>query len=91
MTFVGAVTKVGDAYVRPHDLEFTSEPNGDTEEVQVRRVVHLGFEVRVELERADGEELVGAAVPVGGRGAGARTGRHRLWVRADEGARDLVR
>ena len=24
MTFVGAVTKVGDAYVRPHDLEFTS-------------------------------------------------------------------
>ena len=58
MTFVGAVTKVGDAYVRPHDLEFTSEPNGDTEEVQVRRVVHLGFEVRIELVRADGEELV---------------------------------
>jgi sulfate transport system ATP-binding protein len=58
MTFVGAVTKVGDAYVRPHDLEFTSVPNGETEEVQVRRVVHLGFEVRVELERADGEELV---------------------------------
>ena len=58
MTFVGAVTKVGDAYVRPHDLEFTSEPNGSTEEVQVRRIVHLGFEVRIELERVDGEELV---------------------------------
>jgi sulfate/thiosulfate transport system ATP-binding protein len=58
MTFVGAVTKVGDAYVRPHDLEFASAPNGTTEEVQVRRVLHLGFEVRIELERADGEELV---------------------------------
>ncbi len=66
--------------MRPHDLEFTSEPNGDTEEVQVRRVVHLGFEVRVELERVDGEDARGAAVPVGGRGAGAAPG-DIVWVR----------
>jgi sulfate transport system ATP-binding protein len=58
MSFVGAVTRVGDAYVRPHDLELTTVPNGSTEEVQVRRIVHLGFEVRVEFERADGDELV---------------------------------
>lgn len=58
MGFVGSVTRVGDAYVRPHDLELLHAPNGSTEEVQVRRVVHLGFEVRVELERVDGGELV---------------------------------
>ena len=58
MRFVGAVTKVGDAYVRPHDLEFTQRAERRHRGGEVRRVVHLGFEVRVELERADGEELV---------------------------------
>jgi sulfate transport system ATP-binding protein len=57
MSFVGAVTRVGDAYVRPHDLELAHVAGDGAEEVQVRRVVHLGFEVRVELLRADGEEL----------------------------------
>ncbi|HSC91177.1 MAG TPA: TOBE-like domain-containing protein [Gaiellaceae bacterium] len=57
MSFVGPVSRLGEAYVRPHDLELTLRPNGATEEVQVRRVLHLGFEVRVELERADGDDL----------------------------------
>ena len=34
-----------------------SEPNGSTREAQVERVVHLGFEVRCELVRDDGEEF----------------------------------
>ena len=57
MSFVGPVNRVGGAYVRPHDLELTLSPNGSTREAMVERLVHLGFEVRVELVRDDGEAL----------------------------------
>src|SRR5262245_33083922 len=57
MTFVGQANKVGDAFVRPHDLEIALEPNGATREAMIDRIVHLGFEVRVELVREDGERL----------------------------------
>jgi sulfate/thiosulfate transport system ATP-binding protein len=52
MTFVGEVNQMGQSFVRPHDVEF-----GDGDEALVERVVHLGFEVRVELRLANGEEL----------------------------------
>lgn len=57
MSFVGQVNRLGDAYVRPHDLELTLDPNGTTREALIERIVHLGFEVRVELVRDDGERL----------------------------------
>jgi sulfate transport system ATP-binding protein len=57
MTFVGQAHRVGDAYVRPHDLEVTMEPNGSTREVMIDRIVHLGFNVRVDLVDGDGERL----------------------------------
>ena len=57
MSFVGPVNKLGDAWVRPHDIEFGHEPNGETREVQIERIVRLGFETRVELVRDDGERL----------------------------------
>jgi sulfate/thiosulfate transport system ATP-binding protein len=57
MSFVGQVNRFGDAYVRPHDLELTLEPNGTTREAMIERIVHLGFEVRVDLVRDDGERL----------------------------------
>jgi sulfate/thiosulfate transport system ATP-binding protein len=57
MTFIGPVNRLGDAFVRPHDLELTLHPNGQTRSATVTRVVHLGFEVRVELALADGERL----------------------------------
>jgi sulfate/thiosulfate transport system ATP-binding protein len=53
MTFVGEVNRLGDGFVRPHDVEFVD----DGDEAVVERVVHLGFEVRVELRLANGEEL----------------------------------
>ena len=49
MSFVGPATSLGDAWVRPHDVEIRHEPNGKTIEAMVDRIVHLGFEVRVEL------------------------------------------
>src|SRR6266536_1516605 len=44
MSFVGPVNLIGGAFVRPHDVELTLEPNGATREVMVERIVHLGFE-----------------------------------------------
>jgi sulfate transport system ATP-binding protein len=57
MSFVGPVNRLGGAFIRPHDVELLHEPNGATQEAMVERLVHLGFEVRVELVRDDGEEL----------------------------------
>ncbi|TMK78953.1 MAG: sulfate ABC transporter ATP-binding protein [Actinobacteria bacterium] len=57
MTFVGPVNRLGDEFVRPHDIELRLEPNGESERATVERVVHLGFEVRVELRLDDGREL----------------------------------
>jgi sulfate/thiosulfate transport system ATP-binding protein len=44
--------------VRPHDVELLLEPDAGCSEAMVERVVHLGFEVRVELVRDDGEHLL---------------------------------
>jgi sulfate/thiosulfate transport system ATP-binding protein len=57
MTFIGPVSRLGDGFVRPHDIERALRPNGSTRSAQVTRIVHLGFEVRVELVLPDGERL----------------------------------
>jgi sulfate transport system ATP-binding protein len=57
MSFVGEANRVGDGLVRPHDLDVLLEPATGSQEAMVERVVHLGFEVRVELTLPDGEHL----------------------------------
>jgi sulfate transport system ATP-binding protein len=57
MTFIGPVTALGGARVRPHDLDIHVDPIDGGVEVQVKRVVHLGFEVRVDLETPDGRHV----------------------------------
>jgi sulfate transport system ATP-binding protein len=57
MGFVGPVNRIGDAFIRPHDVELLLEPNGHSREAMIERLAHLGFEVRVELVRDDGEPL----------------------------------
>jgi sulfate/thiosulfate transport system ATP-binding protein len=54
MTFIGPVNRLGDTYVRPHDLEIRISPFDRSSEAMIERVVYLGFEVRVELVRSDG-------------------------------------
>jgi sulfate/thiosulfate transport system ATP-binding protein len=56
MGFLGPVTRLGSELVRPHDVRIAALPEPGSSEAQVTRVVHLGFEVRVELELADGSE-----------------------------------
>jgi sulfate/thiosulfate transport system ATP-binding protein len=50
MGFVGPVSRLGGRLVRPHDMSLSLVPAEDTIEAMVSRVVHLGFEVRVEIE-----------------------------------------
>ena len=57
MSFVGPVNRIGDALVRPRDIEVRLEAEGTEQEAMVERVVHLGFEVRVDLVRDDGQHL----------------------------------
>ena len=57
MTFLGPVARIGQTLVRPHDLTITTEPCERALEAMVDRVVHLGFEVRVELVLGDGTPL----------------------------------
>jgi sulfate transport system ATP-binding protein len=58
MGFVGPVTRLGDSFIRPHDVELRLEPNGTTSEAMIERLVHLGFEVRVDLVLQDGQRLL---------------------------------
>ena len=59
--FLGPVSRVGDALVRPHDIAILLAPENGARRAAVARVVHLGFEVRVELE-LDGGERISAQV-----------------------------
>ena len=40
--------------MRPHDIDILTEPAENAAEAMVERIVDLGFEIRVELLRADG-------------------------------------
>jgi len=57
MGFIGPVNRLGEAFVRPHDLDVATAPAQGFEEAMIERVIHLGFEVRVELTLADGENI----------------------------------
>jgi sulfate/thiosulfate transport system ATP-binding protein len=57
MSFVGPVNRLGDAFLRPHDIQLLSEHDGSSIEALIKRVVHLGFEVRVELTLPDGRDV----------------------------------
>jgi sulfate/thiosulfate transport system ATP-binding protein len=57
MSFVGEANRLGARWVRPHDLDISHEPVSEGVEAMVDRIAHYGFEARVELSAADGEEL----------------------------------
>jgi len=57
MSFIGPVNRLGDSFLRPHDIQILAESDGDGTEALIQRVVHLGFEVRVELTLPDGRDV----------------------------------
>jgi sulfate transport system ATP-binding protein len=57
MSFIGPVNRLGESFIRPHDIEVRVEPDGATAEAMIERIVHLGFEVRVELVLDSGDHV----------------------------------
>jgi sulfate transport system ATP-binding protein len=57
MSFIGPVNRLGDSFLRPHDIQILAEAEGSGIEALIQRVVHLGFEVRVELTLPDGRDI----------------------------------
>ena len=55
MRFIGPVSEIAGRWIRPHDVEILLEPGEGTSEAMIDRILHLGFEVRVELSLGDGE------------------------------------
>ena len=55
MRFVGPVSELSGRFIRPHDVEILLAPSNGAPEARVDRIVHLGFEVRVELSLGDGD------------------------------------
>jgi sulfate transport system ATP-binding protein len=56
MGFVGPVSELSGRWIRPHEVEILRDPSGGAEEAMIDRVLHLGFEVRVELTLGNGEK-----------------------------------
>jgi sulfate/thiosulfate transport system ATP-binding protein len=54
MGFLGPVSTVDGKLVRPHDMTLSLTEGQGMLEAMVKRVVHLGFEVRIELELTGG-------------------------------------
>ena len=57
MNFLGPVTKLHGAAVRPHDIEILAFPEPASVPATVVRLVRLGFEVRVDAISADGHDV----------------------------------
>jgi len=58
MQFVGEANRLGDRWVRPHDLEVVGVPVPDGVEAQIERITRYGFDARIELVSADGDPLL---------------------------------
>ena len=57
MGFIGPVARLQDRLVRPHDIEIVGDSGSGAREAWIDRIIHLGFEVRVELTLEDGEHI----------------------------------
>jgi sulfate transport system ATP-binding protein len=55
MSFIGPVSELSGRWIRPHDVDILREPSDGAAEAMIDRIVHLGFEVRVELSLGDGD------------------------------------
>jgi sulfate transport system ATP-binding protein len=57
MGFVGPVSRLGETWVRPHDIEVLEDPEDGAIQAMIERVARVGFEVRVEAVLGDGTPL----------------------------------
>ncbi|KQU02520.1 sulfate ABC transporter ATP-binding protein [Rhodococcus sp. Leaf7] len=94
MSFLGEVSKLNGQLVRPHDIRVGRTPdlaraeqtgtaeNAGVTRATVERVVHLGFEVRVELRNGATNELFFAQITRGDNEALGLESGETVYVRA---------
>jgi sulfate/thiosulfate transport system ATP-binding protein len=88
MGFVGQANRLGDAWVRPHELTILVDETDDAVEATVERVTHYGFDVRIELATGDGppllarltRERLGELDVEQGQSVWVRAGRERVFA-----------
>jgi sulfate transport system ATP-binding protein len=88
MGFVGRANRLGDAWVRPHELLISPVAADGAVEATVERVTHYGFDVRVELATDDGvpllaqltREHLGELDVEQGQSVWVRAGRERVFA-----------
>jgi sulfate/thiosulfate transport system ATP-binding protein len=57
MSFVGDANRVGDAWMRPHELEIVNLPTDAAVEALIERITTYGFDARIELTPGEGDPL----------------------------------
>jgi sulfate transport system ATP-binding protein len=57
MRFVGDANRIGEQWVRPHDLDVSHDSLRGGVEAMIGRISQLGFDARVELTGVDGEPV----------------------------------
>ena len=58
MSFVGTTNRIGSKLVRPHDVQIGHVRSEGSVEAMIDRIVHLGFENRIEMTLGDGSPLL---------------------------------
>jgi sulfate transport system ATP-binding protein len=79
MEFVGKVNRLGNAFIRPHDVVIRRQPNGVTQEGRIHHLSHLGFEVRIDVGLQDGQRLLAHVPPADAEALALRPGE-TVWV-----------
>jgi sulfate transport system ATP-binding protein len=57
LRFLGDAFKLGDSFVRPHDITLGRFPSDDAVEVEIERLVVVGADMRIELVDGSGERM----------------------------------
>jgi sulfate/thiosulfate transport system ATP-binding protein len=89
MSFLGPVSRLGERFVRPHDIAIAADPVEGGTEASVGRVVHLGFEVRVELQIDDAGDPVSVQLTRDEAERLELAPGGRVWVRPPQDRRVL--
>lgn len=57
LRFLGDAFRLGDGFVRPHEIVLARLPGDDSVEVEIERIVVVGADARVELVDGNGERM----------------------------------
>jgi sulfate transport system ATP-binding protein len=91
MGFLGEVTTLGGVTVRPHDIEVGLRPAGTGEVAgTVTRVLRVGFEVRITVTTAAGDEVIVTMTRSHMRQIGVDEGT-KVWLSVSQGAITVAR